>query len=76
MQPLASVGDQPSAAAFRQLLVTDKTLVQALQARLNTRGVGQWWGGCKLMNQKAVKPLLTALQIVEPRLHLKRESLL
>ena len=76
MQPLASVGDQPSAAAFRQLLVTDKTLVQALQARLNTRGVGKWRGSCKLMNQKAVKPLLTALQIVESRLHLKRESLL
>ena len=76
MQPLASVGDQPSAAAFRHLPVTDETLVQALKARLNTRGVGQWGGGCKLMNQKAVKPLLTALQIVEPRLDLKRKSLL
>ena len=76
MQPLTGIGDQPSAAAFRQLPVTDKTLVQALQARLDTRGVGKWGGGCKLMNQKAVKPLLTAVQIVEPRLHLKRESLL
>jgi len=76
VQPLASFSDQPSAAAFRQLPVTEKTLMQALQARLNTRGVGQWGGGCKLMNQKAVKPLLTALQIVEPRLHLKRKSLL
>ena len=76
MQPLAGVGDQPSTAAFRQLPVTDKTLVQALQAHLDTRGVGKWWGGCKLMNQKAVEPLLTALQIVETRLDLKRKSLL
>ena len=76
MQPLTGIGDQPSAVAFRQLPVTDKPLVQALQARLDTRGVGKWRGSCKLMNQKAVKPLLTALQIVETRLHLKRESLL
>ena len=76
MQPLTGIGDQPSAAAFRQLPVTDKTLVQALQARLDTRGVGKWRGSCKQMNQKAVKQLLTALQIVEPRLDLKRGSLL
>ena len=76
MQPLTGIGDQPSAAAFRQLPVTDKTLVQALQARLDTRGVGKWRGSCKLTIHKAFKPLLTALQIVEPRLHFKRESLL
>ena len=76
MQPLTGIGDQPSAVAFRQLPVTDKPLVQALPARLDTRGVRKWRGGCKLMNQKAVKPLLTALRIVEPGLDLKRESLL
>ena len=76
MKPLACVSDQPSASAFRQIPIGDKPLVQALQALLDTRGVGKCWGSCKLMNQKAVKPLLTALQIVEARLDLKRESLL
>ena len=76
MQPLTGVRDQPSATAFCQIPITNKALLQAPEAVLDTGGVRKHRRFRQLMDQKAIEPLLPALEIVETGFNLKRKCLL